>query len=352
MDDRAPRRADGIASMTTLTPDESARLRDALVGAGEEVNGDLRSRVISGGRSNLTLRIEDDERAWALRRPPTGGVIESAHDVGREFRVVRALGPTAVPVARAVTADDSGNVLGFPFGVTEFVPGLVARSRGDVEHWRPADFIRCADGLLDALVALHSVDPGAVGLGEFGRRTGYVERQLSRWSRQWQLMGSDDARADRLLEALQRRVPEQPATTVVHGDYRVDNVLLDPGDPGRVLAVVDWELATLGDPHADVALMCVYRHEVLDWILGLPAAWTSSAFPSPAELLAGYEDRRSARVPSFSFHLGLGYYKLAVITEGIAYRHRLGATAGEGYERVASAVPVLLEAGLEVLDGE
>ena len=324
------------------------RLRTALLLAGEPVVGVLRSEMIAGGRSNITIRVEDEGgHGWVLRRPPVAGVIESAHDVTREYKVVRALGATPVPVPRAVTADDTESGLGFRYGITEYVPGVVVRTRDDISQWSSIDFQRCAEGLLDALVELHSVGPSTVGLGDLGRHDGYAARQLMRWGRQWETMGLEDHREVRLREILGGRVPDQTATCVVHGDYRIDNVLLDPTDNGRVLAILDWELSTLGDPFADVGLMCAYRHAALDLILGHPAAWTSPDLPGPEELRAQYEDRRGERITAFPFHLGLAYYKLAVIAAGIDYRQRLGGASEAGPSRVGEAVVSLLEAGLQ-----
>ena len=324
------------------------RLRSVLLIAGELVVGRLRSDAIAGGRSNITIRVEDEGgHGWVLRRPPIAGVIASAHDVTREYRVVRALGPTPVPVPRAVTADDTEAAMGFRYGITEYVPGVVARTRADVADWSARDFQRCTDGLLDSLVELHAVDPVAVGLGDLGRHDGYAARQLRRWAQQWQTMGLEDPREVRLRETLQRRIPAQTSTCVVHGDFRIDNVLLDPDDSGTVLAILDWELSTLGDPFADVGLMCAYRHDALDLILDHPAAWTSPDLPAPDELLARYEERRGERVTSFDFHLGLAHYKLAGIAAGIDYRLRLSDTPGATASRVGEAVAPLLEAGLQ-----
>ncbi len=337
--------ADGAA----LTGRQLERVSRLLVDAGEKVVGPLRASVLTGGRSNVTYRLSDGTSAWALRRPPPGGVIESAHDVVREFSVMAGLAGTAVPVPRPVASDARGSALGVPAVVVDFVPGMTARSRDDVVSWSQDDFTECANGMLRALVALHDVDPTTVGLGNLGRPDGYAARQLRRWSGQWERMEASDPRADRLLAALSDRIPEQRRTSVVHGDYRVDNVILDVADPGRVRAIVDWELSTLGDPVADVALMCAYRHPALDGILGIPAAWTSDGFPSAGELREGYESLTARTLPDYDFHRGLAFYKLAVIAEGIAYRHRLGVTAGDGYDGVAATVPQLLEAGLKTV---
>jgi len=338
--------------MTELGADELDRLGRWLSGAGEPVAAPLRATLLTGGRSNLTYRLDDGRAAWALRRPPLGGVVGSAHDVVREYRVVAALGGTAVPVARAVACDPDGAVLGAPCAVVDFVPGRTVRSTADLEGWSGEDVDRCATALVHALEALHRVDPAAVGLGDFGRPGSYAERQLRTWQTQWQRMEADDPRADRLHGLLASQVPDQERTTVVHGDYRVDNVLLDSSDPGVVLAVVDWELSTLGDPVADIATMCAYRHPAFSGVLGVDAAWTSERFPSPAELRQRYEARSGRSLPGFDFHVALAYYKLAVIAEGIAFRHRLGVTSGgQGYDGVAAAVPALLEAGLDAARG-
>jgi aminoglycoside phosphotransferase (APT) family kinase protein len=334
--------------MAELAADDLTRLGDWLTRAGEPVAGPLRATLLTGGRSNLTYRLDDGVTSWALRRPPLGGVVGSAHDVGREYRVVAALGGSPVPVARAVACDPDGAILGAPCAVVSFVPGRTVRSSADLYGWTDDDVDRCASALVESLAALHEVDPAAVGLANFGRPGSYGDRQLRTWATQWERMGADDARADRLHALLADRVPEQSRTTIVHGDYRVDNVLLDQDDAGLVHAVVDWELSTLGDPVADVATMCAYRHPAFSTVLGVDAAWTSNRFPGPEQLRHRYVTASGRELPGFDFHVALAYYKLAVIAEGIAYRHRLGVTAGgDGYDGVADAVPVLLAAGLE-----
>ena len=334
--------------MSELTPAQLAGLARFLADAGEDVDGPVSATLLTGGRSNLTYRLSDGSTSWVLRRPPHGGVIESAHDVVREYLVVDALQATPVPVARTVAVDREGAVLGAPCAMVSYVDGQTARSQDDVASWTEADFGRCADGLVDALAALHDVDPVTAGIGDFGRHDGYAARQVRRWSGQWDKVGASDARADRLLGWLSERLPEQSRLAIVHGDYRVDNVLLDRDEPGRVLAIVDWELSTLGDPVADVATMCAYRHEALDQVLGIRAAWTSPRFPDPADLRQRYAVHTGSDLPAFDFYLALAFYKLAVIAQGIVFRNDLGVTVGDGYESVAASVPALLEAGLEV----
>ncbi|UMG92728.1 phosphotransferase family protein [Nocardioides sp. TF02-7] len=183
--------------MTELAPEELLRVGALLASAGEELAGPLEASLVVGGRSNLTYRLSDGRRSWALRRPPRAAVIESAHDMAREYRVVAALRGTAVPVARPVVLDEGG-ALGVPCAIVEFVEGRTVRSRDALVGWSPADHARCAAGLVDTLAALHAIDPASVGLGEHGRPGGYAARQLRRWHRQWEQIGGTDPRADRL----------------------------------------------------------------------------------------------------------------------------------------------------------
>jgi aminoglycoside phosphotransferase (APT) family kinase protein len=326
---------------------ELAKVAAFLEQSGEHVAGPLVSELIAGGRSNLTYRLSDGDRSWVLRRPPIGGLTPTAHDVGREFLVCRALGPTPVPVARAVAHEPTGALIGAPFAVLAYVDGLVVRSQDDLHDWSAADVGACADGLVDALVALHAVDVDTVGLGSFARREDHAARQLRRWAGQWVQMGSAHPLEARLRAVLETRLPVQHRTALVHGDYRVDNVLLDRGAPQRVLAIVDWEISTLGDPASDIALMAAYRHPALDDVLGVRAAWTDPRFPDPEELRAAYEAASGVVIDDWDLHLALAFYKLAAIAEGIAYRHHRGATVGAGYERIAEAVPAFLRAGLD-----
>ena len=307
--------------------------------------GDLRSRLIVGGRSNLTFRIDDDRSSWVARRPPDSGLTPSAHDMGREFRVGSALQGSAVPVARTVGYSDDVDVIGAPFSVVEYVRGQTIQSSADLDGWTDAELSRCAYALVDMLVALHRRRLVTSGSGTSAGPTATAAVSCvdglasgSTWRRRTRLpTGSFDC---------SQAVPEQGACSLVHGDYRVDNTILAEADIGRLLAVVvDWELSTLGDPVADVAMMCAYRHPGLDAVLGFSAAWTSDRFPDSDALAGAYESRSGSSLESWDFYLALGYYKLAVIAEGIAYRYRRGATTDEGFAKAADAVPEFLEAG-------
>ncbi|OBK54502.1 phosphotransferase family protein, partial [Mycobacterium kubicae] len=228
-----------------------------------ERDGELRGEFISGGRSNLTFRVYDDTTSWLVRRPPLHGLTPSAHDMAREYKVVAALQDTPVPVARTIALCEDDSVLGAPFQIVEFVVGQVVRRRAQLESLSRTVIDGCVNSLIQVLVDLHSIDPEAVGLGNFGKPSGYLERQVRRWGSQWELVRLPDDHRDadvtRLHQALQETIPQQSRTSIVHGDYRIDNTILDNDDPTRVRAVVDWELSTLGDPLSDAALMCVYR---------------------------------------------------------------------------------------------
>jgi aminoglycoside phosphotransferase (APT) family kinase protein len=332
--------------MTAIELDTVAVAR-YLQSVGLEVAGPLRSELIEGGRSNLTYRIGDGVGSWVLRRPPHAGQTASAHDMVREARVMAGLAGSAVPVPPLVCLCEDESVLGAPFTVTGWIQGRVVRERSDLDDLSDDDIRATCSALVDVLIALHEVDPQAVGLTQFGRPDGYLERQVALWWRQWaQVQTRPLPDLERLHSLLAARVPTSSAASIVHGDYRIDNVMLAGDDPSRIVAVLDWELSTLGDPCADVALMCTYRHPALDTILGIPAAWVSPRIPPPEALAEAYVDRSGRDLGDWGFYLGLAHLKLAVIAEGIAYRALAGADAGRDARGAAAAVPELVAAGL------
>jgi aminoglycoside phosphotransferase (APT) family kinase protein len=288
----------------------------------------LRYERIAGGLSNLTFRVTDAGGAeWALRRPPLGKTLSSAHDMAREARVVAALGATPVPVppVAGLSADDSVN--GAPFYVMEFVRGPVLRGVAEAEASFPEEADRRAIGMrvADTLAQIHAVDPDAVGLGDLGRKEDYVARQLRRWYGQWEKSKTRELAAiDRVHERLSARIPAQEGASIVHGDYRLDNMILS--DSGEVAAVVDWELCTLGDPLADLGTLMAYWPERDDVVgLGQPAN-LAPGFPTRAELAARYAEASGRDISQLDFYLALGYWKLAIILEGV-----LARTVGGGY---------------------
>jgi aminoglycoside phosphotransferase (APT) family kinase protein len=301
---------------------------------------------ISGGRSNLTYRVSDaGGRQWALRRPPLGKTLSSAHDMGREHRIISALAPTDVPVAPAVGICEDGSVNGgAPFYVMEWVEGPVLRSQQEAEqHFDEAGRRAIGERVADTLVAIHAVDPDAVGLGELGKRVGYVARQLRRWQGQWEGWKTRElALIEDVHRRLEARIPQQRETSLVHGDYRLDNMILAAS--GAVAAVVDWELCTLGDPLADVGMLMVYWSQPGDEITALFDPPTlASGFPTREELRARYAERSGRDLSELDFFVALAYWKLAIILEGVMARFAAGqyGKGSQADERFGESVKVI-----------
>jgi aminoglycoside phosphotransferase (APT) family kinase protein len=317
--------------------------------------GELRAELISGGRSNLTFLVFDDASKWVLRRPPLHGLTPSAHDMAREYRVVAALEDTSVPVARAVTMRDDDSVLGAPFAMVEYVGGRVVRTSDQLDALGDKAVVEhCVDALIRVLADLHTIDPAAVGLADFGRPDGYLERQVRRWGSQWELVRLPDDPRDadvrRLHSILAQSIPPQSRSSIVHGDYRIDNTIIDSDDAGRVRAVVDWEMSTLGDPLSDAALMCVYRDPSMDMIIGEDAAWTSPKLPTADELAHRYSVVSEQPLAHWDFYMSLAYFKLAIIAAGIDFRRRSsGGDPDDASDRVGETVAPLIAAGLKAL---
>ncbi|MET9554093.1 phosphotransferase family protein [Streptomyces sp. NPDC006645] len=312
------------------------------------VGGPLSARLIEGGRSNLTYLVTDGARDWVVRRPPLGHVLATAHDMKREFRVISALHPTAVPVPEPLLLCEDPDVLGAPFYLMEYVRGTPYRTAEQLAPLGPGRTRAALLGLVDTLVELHAVDPSAVGLADFGRPEGFLDRQLRRWGKQLDASRNRDlAGVDELHAALGRSLPDSPAPTVIHGDYRLDNVLI--GDDDRIKAVLDWEMSTLGDPLTDLGLLVMYSAPLE--ITGSPISTTAGAagHPDPAELIARYAAGSGRDTSAIAWYTAFAWFKLAVILEGIHYRYTLGQTVGGGFERIGDLVPVFIEHGLTTL---
>ncbi len=339
-------------STTELTERELAGIAGVMREAGVGLAGPLQADLITGGRSNLTYRLTDGESRWVMRTPPRVGRTPSAHDVAREYRVTAALGQTDVPVPPAVVLCEDESLIGGAFAVAEFVPGTTVQTRDQLKALDDAALQAAVTDLVATLAALHRVDHVAVGLERFGRPDGYAARQLKRWTGQWELVGAEELRplADELSSRLAASVPEQRATGIVHGDYRIDNTILDLESGPRVAAVVDWELSTIGDPVADVAMMCAYRHPIFDLIVGEPSAWASDRLPQPDDLAAAYEAAGGVRLADWNFHLALAYFKIGVIAAGIDYRFRAGAASGKGFDTTGQTVETYLDLSLKTLN--
>jgi aminoglycoside phosphotransferase (APT) family kinase protein len=308
--------------------------------------GELSGEVIAGGKSNLTYRITDGVSTWALRRPPLAHVLPTAHDMAREYRVISALADTEVPVPQTVALCTDRDVLGADFYLMSFVDGVVLDRPEALARLTPDLARHTCEQLMDTLVALHDVDPAAVGLAEFGRPEGFLARQVKRWSQQWQA-NETEARAvlPELLDRLTGTMPEQSRPGIVHGDYRLTNVMYTP-DLADIAAVVDWEMATLGDPLTDVGLLVVYQTLSAEGDFVMPRMSPAEGFPTPDEMVARYGARSDRSLTDLDWYVGFGYFKLAVIAEGIHNRYLQGKTVGPGFAHFGPAVPGLLDTAL------
>ena len=283
--------------------------------------------LIAGGHSNLTYRLtgHNGER-YVLRRPPLGHRLASAHDMGREHKIIHALQTSAVPVAPALGFCDDPAVNDAPFYVMGFVDGHVLRDRAACEAiLDEPGRLTASESIVDTMSAIHDVDLAAVGLDDLGKHDGYIARQLKRWHGQWDAQKTRELPAvDRVHDELLRRIPAQGPATIVHGDYRLDNCMV--GDDGVVVAVLDWEICTLGDPMADVGLLQVYWTGPND----SASAWTGSATSAPgfldrADLAKRYADVSGRDLAALPFYVSFAYWKLACILEGVYARYLGGA---------------------------
>jgi aminoglycoside phosphotransferase (APT) family kinase protein len=326
--------------MTSAVSDTSSLTRPDLLGPVlSRVTGDDRwqqveAELITGGKSNLTYLLRSPAGELVLRRPPSGAILATAHDMKREVRVQRALVGTGVPVPAIVFSDD-GDVLGVPCYVMTRVDGLVIRDR------LPA-------GLADGLAELHAIDPASVGLADFGRPAGFVERQVRRWRTQWEASADVPVPAvDELARRLAASIPASSAVSITHGDYRLDNCIVHARDPGRLAAVLDWELSALGDPLTDLGMFLFY------WESGPRTAATLvtsipylPGFPSGAELAERWAERTRLPLVDLDWYRAFAHFKFAVITQGIKARVNASAMGGQDFGDLTRAVADTAEAGL------
>jgi len=322
-------------------------------------------RLIGGGRSNLTYRLDvgatdgPGRGPLVLRRPPLGHVLPTAHDMAREYRVLTALTGTAVPVPRPVAICQDPSVVGAPFYLMDYVDGAVLRTREDAAVLSPAQAGLLSQRFVEMLASIHGLDTEAVGLAGFGKPEGYLARQLARWQRQWELSvtrempGYEDL-TRRLAAGLPAVSGAAAPGALVHGDYRVDNMLIVPGGEPRISAVVDWEMSTLGDPLADLGLALVYWIDPgePDWLsLGAAASVTTApGFATREQLAAQYARLTGRDLSRLGYYMAFGCFKLAVVLEGIHARFLQRKTVGEGFEREGQVVPVLIERAHRMLD--
>ena len=297
----------------------------------------LQFHRVAGGRSNLTFEVRDAAGTrYVLRRPPTSHVLPKAHDMSREHRIISALGPAGVPVPPALGLCTDNSVNDAPFYVMGFVDGIIARSEAEVDADldAPARY-RSGLGLIDTLAQIHAVDPDAVGLGDLGRKEQYISRQLRRWYGNYQAAlesrgGESLADVDWVHDQLAAHIPDQGSAGVVHGDYRLDNCVV--ARDGHVLAVLDWELCTLGDPLADLGQLLVYWPQPGEFSALGHSPTLAPGFPTRAEMTARYEKATGRDLLHLEFYLAFAYWKLACILEGVYTRYVAGAMGDDGFD--------------------
>ncbi len=312
--------------------------------AGQGLAGPFSFDMITGGKSNLTYRVSArDDRMYVLRRPPLGNVLATAHDVAREYKIIRALAGSAVPVAPVIGVCTDDSVNGAPFYVMDLVEGVVLDSPAAGALLSIDARERASHDLIDTLVALHSIDPDEVGLGDLAKRDGFLARQLRRWQMQWD---QSKTREQPLMDEVNRRLvsaqPEQRAAGIVHGDYRLGNCLVDR-TCGEVRAVLDWELCTLGDVLADVGYLLVYWSDPGPDAVRVaendPSGQTG--FPSRADMVARYSAATGRDTAEISYYEAFSCWRLASIAEGVLSRYMAGVMGdGSGFDIAGGAARV------------
>lgn len=327
--------------------------------AGFDASSDLQATLLAGGRSNISYKLTDASgSSWVLRRPPLGHIMPSAHDMGREFRVLSGLNSVSFPTPSTRGYCEDESVIGAKFMMMDFIDGRVIESAQTATSLSAAEAGEISQELVDTLARLHAVDPTAAGLDQLGKPAGYLQRQVKRWGEQWQITKTRELPEIETLHAWLKtamaKVPESLPTSIVHGDYRIDNVIL-AGDKSEIVAVLDWEMSTLGDPISDLAISLVYWSQATDTLRKkIPVAEDVTSGPgfwSRQQVLDRYVSQTGLDISHLNECVALACFKLAVIMESIHHRNlsgqQLGAAAG-AQSTMGEATVALTELGLAV----
>lgn len=339
---------------------DTGRLRDFLAENGIKVEGaPLTWQLLSGGRSNLTYLLDLGGQGLVLRRPPLGQHDPRAHDVGREYRILRALHPAGVPVPEALACAPGSEVIGVPFYIMRRVPGRVIESAAAAPDLLSATSLDAlVDAVVDGLVGLHRVDFQQVGLGDLGRPAGFAARQVKRWTEHWETrrqraIPALDELGQRLRAAVASGLPlDDEPPTIVHGDYNIGNLMLSgAGEPPALRAILDWEMATIGHPLLDLGLLLTYNGPHMNAVFEVSDAIACRPdFPPPREIAARYAARSGRSLALLDFFYVLAFFKVLVLIEDVRARHQAGTTRGEGYSGLGQSSPRLAEALLAEAD--
>jgi aminoglycoside phosphotransferase (APT) family kinase protein len=331
---------DDVADAAMTAPVDADALRRWLVANVDSLaDGPMAIDVLAGGASNLTMAVRIGDREVVVRRPPVGHFLPTAHDMAREHRFISALRDTPVPVAKAYALCEDADVIGAPFYVMERLHGIVPHEPEPLAHLSAAQGRALSDRFVDVLVAIHGVDLASVGLDTVAKPTGYLERQVARWTDQWERSKAADAPViDELAARLRRALPVSPPTAIVHGDYRLGNVMVDAHDPTRIVGVFDWEMATIGDPLADLGYTLLYwgtadRPPIhpSQRVADLPGFLTADGITERYAATTGLD------VDGIAFYVVLAAFKLTIIGEGIRARARQTGADTSGHAGVPLA---------------
>lgn len=305
--------------------------------------GPLTYGKFPGGQSNPTYRLDAASGAYVLRRKPFGPLLPSAHAVDREYRLIAGLHPTGFPVARPFGLCEDDGVIGSAFYVMEMVRGVTYWNGALPDH-SPVERTAIYHEIVDRLAELHGIDFEAAGLGEYGRPGSYFERQVARWTKQYRLAQTDDLpEAERLIEWLPRTLPPQTRTSIVHGDYRIDNMIFAAPDTPRVVAVLDWELSTLGDPMADFSYLMMNWFTPANGAAGIEGlSGGDSGIPTVDEMVARYCAATGRDgIPDLNWYFAFGMFRLMSIVQGIKKRWLDGNASNAKAQAHAARVPML-----------